>query len=163
MLGQRIMKNRTSHEVVASSAKLARKNEASTYTDKTGKFAQGNPGKPKGARHKTTRAVEALLDGQSEAITQKAVDLALAGDTTSLRLCLERIAPPRKDAPVLFDLPPMETAHDAAVAAQAVLAAVAGGDLTPIEGAVVMGLVEQYRRTLELSEFERRLIALEAE
>jgi hypothetical protein len=55
----------------------------------------------------------------------------------------------------------MKSAHDAAVAAQAVLAAVAGVDLTPIEGAVVMGLVEQYRRTLELTEFERRLIALE--
>lgn len=158
------MKNRTSkssQKVAASGAELARKNDSSTYTDETGKFAQGNPGKPKGARNKTTRAVEELLDGQSEAITQKAVDLALAGDTTALRLCMERIAPPRKDTPVLFDLPPMESAHDAAVAAQAVLAAVAGGDLTPIEGAVVMGLVEQYRRTLELSEFERRLIALE--
>jgi hypothetical protein len=90
-----------------------------------GTFGSGNPGKPKGARHRTTRAVEELLDGQSEAITQKAVDLALAGDTTALRLCLERIAPPRKDTPVLFDLPPMESAHDAAVASQAVLAAVA--------------------------------------
>jgi hypothetical protein len=28
--------------------------------------------------------------------------MALEGDTTALRLCLERIAPPRKDAPVCF-------------------------------------------------------------
>lgn len=35
--------------------------------------------------------------------------------------------------PALFDLPPMECAHDTAVAAQAVLAAVSKGDLTPIE------------------------------
>ncbi len=83
----RIMKIRTlkpSQNVVAAGAKLARKNDSSTYTYETGKFAHGNPGKPKGARHKTTRAVEELLNGQSEAITQKAVDLALAGDTLSL-------------------------------------------------------------------------------
>ena len=45
-----------------------------TYTDKNGKFAVGNPGRPKGSRHKSTLAVEALLDGQAEAISQKAVD-----------------------------------------------------------------------------------------
>ena len=39
-----------------------RKNAANTYTDETGKFAEGNPGKPKGARHKTTRAVEEQRD-----------------------------------------------------------------------------------------------------
>ena len=107
-----------------------------------GTFAKGNPGRPKGARHKATRAVEELLEGQAEGLTQKAVDLALEGDTTALRLCLERIAPLRKDVPVQFDLPAMETAHDAAEAAGAVLQAVSGGELTPVEGAGVMGLVE---------------------
>ncbi len=61
---------------------------------------------------------------------RKAVELALHGDTTALRLCLERIAPPRKDAPVTFDLPPMTSAEDAAQAAGAVLNAVADGDLS---------------------------------
>ena len=88
--------------------------------------------------------------------------MALGGDATALRLCLERIAPPRRDAPVTFDLPPMETARDAAKAAGAVLGAVANGDLTPTEGAHIMGLVETYRRTLETTELEARLAALEA-
>lgn len=126
-----------------------------------GTFATGNPGKAKGTRHKATRAVLALLDGEAEALTRKAVDAALDGDTTALRLCLERIAPPRKDAPVSFDLPAMESARDAAKAAAAVLAAVAGGDLTPTEGAHIMGLVDSYRRTLEATEIEARLAALE--
>ena len=53
-----------------------------------------NPaGRPKGARNKTTMAVEALLEGEAQALTRKALELALAGDTTALRLCLERIAP----------------------------------------------------------------------
>jgi hypothetical protein len=51
----------------------------------------GNPaGKPKGARHKTTLAMEALLEGEAEGPTRKAVEMALAGDTTAMRLCFER-------------------------------------------------------------------------
>ena len=126
-----------------------------------GTFGPGNPGKPQGTRHKATMAALALLDGEAEALTRQAVTMALAGDTTALRLCLERIAPPRRDAPVTFDLPPMETARDAASAAGAELAAVASGDLTPTEGAHVMGLIETYRRTLETTELEARLAALE--
>ena len=126
-----------------------------------GTFAKGNPGKPKGTRHKATQASLALLEGEAEALTRKAVDTALAGDTTALRLCLERIAPVRKDLPVQFALPGMNSAEDAAKAAGAVLDAVSQGDLTPREGAHVMALVETYRRTLELSELEARVVTLE--
>lgn len=126
-----------------------------------GTFAQGNSGRPKGARHRITRAVEELLEGQSEAITQKAVEMALDGDSTALRLCLERIAPSRKDAPINFDLPPIRSAEEASEAAQAVLRAVSAGEVTPLEGATVMGLVEQFRRVLETTELERRIATLE--
>jgi hypothetical protein len=127
-----------------------------------GTFGPGNPGKPKGTRHKATRAALALLDGEAEALTRQAVTMALGGDATALRLCLERIAPPRRDAPVTFALPPMQSARDAAQAAAAVLAAVAEGELTPAEGAHVMGLVETWRRTFEATEIEARLAALES-
>lgn len=138
-----------------------RKNGKTTGRDASGRFTEGNPGRPQGARHKATRAALALLDGEAEALTRKAVELALDGDGAALRLCLERIAPPRRDAPVTFDLPRMETARDAATAAGAVLEAVAEGELTPTEGAHIMGLVETFRRTLETSELEARLAALE--
>ena len=91
-----------------------------------------------------------------------AIDKALKGDMTALRLCLERILPAAKDTPIQFELPPITTAREAAIGAATVLAAVASGDITPTEGATVMGLLEQYRRTLEASEFEKRLEALEA-
>ena len=126
-----------------------------------GTFGPGNPGKPKGARHRATQSVLEMLDGEAKILTRKAVDMAIAGDTTALRLCLERIAPPRRDAPVTFLLPPMQSARDAAGAAAAVLGAVADGDLTPTEGAHVMALVETYRRTLETTELESRVAALE--
>ena len=127
-----------------------------------GTFAHGNPGRPKGTRLKVTRAVEELLEGEAEKISRKAIDLALEGDTTALRLCLERIAPPKKDAPVEFDLPPISNASEAASAAAAILSAVSDGEITPLEGVAVMGLVENYRRVLETSEFEQRITALEA-
>ena len=138
-----------------------RNNGETTGRDPAGRFTTGNPGRPNGARHKATRAALALLDGEAEALTRQAVTMALDGDATALRLCLERIAPPRKDAPVTFALPPMQSAQDAAQAAAAVLAAVAEGELTPTEGAHVMGLVETFRRTLETTELEARVAALE--
>ena len=140
-----------------------RNNGEKTGRDASGRFTGGNPGRPRGARHKATQAVLALLDGEAEALSRKAVTIALGGDTTALRLCLERIAPPRRDAPVQFDLPRMETARDAATAAGAVLEAVALGDLTPTEGAHIMALVETYRRTLETTELEARVSALEGQ
>jgi len=139
-----------------------RNNRATTGRDGSGRFTTGNPGRPRGARHKATQAAQALLDGEAEVLTRKAVDLALDGDATALRLCLERIAPAKKDAPVQFDLPPMQSAADAAKAAGAVLNAVALGDLTPTEGAHIMQLVETYRRTLETTELEARVAALES-
>lgn len=126
-----------------------------------GTFAPGNAGKPIGTRHKATQAVMALLDGEAEALTRKAVAMALCGDGAALRLCIERIAPPRRDAAVTFTLPTMESAADAAKAAAAVLKAVAEGDLTPTEGAHVMALVKIYRRTLVTTELEARVKELE--
>jgi len=122
----------------------------------------GNPaGKPKGARHKTTLAMQALLDGQAEALTQKAVQLALAGDMAALRLCMERLMPARKDSPVSCLLPPISSAEDTAYAMSAVIAAVAGGELTPTEGEALVGLLEQQRKIIETRVLEQRLIALE--
>jgi hypothetical protein len=138
-------------------------NGTTSGRDARGRWASGpgNRGRPKGARHKATVAALALLDGEAEALTRRAIELALEGDVTALRLCLERLVPPRRDAPVAFALPAMRTARDAAQAAGGVLEAVADGTLTPAEGQAIMGLVEAFRRTLETSELEARIRALE--
>jgi hypothetical protein len=124
--------------------------------------ASGNPaGKPAGARHKVTRAVEALLEGQADALTQKAISLALAGDGRALRLCLDRIAPPRKDAPVSFALPPILTAGDTVTASSSLLEAVAAGEVTPDEAGRVMALLTAHKSLVETGDLERRIEALE--
>ena len=126
-----------------------------------GKFTSGNTGRPKGARNKKTIAIESLLEGQAETLTQTAISKALEGDGLALRLCMERIAPAPKDNPVSFTLPQMNNALDASQAAGSVLTAVSEGNLTPIEATRVMGLIDSYRRTLELTEIDERLQALE--
>ena len=76
-----------------------------------GQFTANNSGRPKGSRNKATIAIESLLQGQAEALTQTSVS---------------------------------------------------EGQLTPIEATRVMELIDSYRRTLELTEIEERLRALEA-
>ena len=65
-----------------------------------GTFTDGNGGRPKGSRNKATIAIDSLLEGQAEALTQTAISKALDGDSIALRLCMDRIAPPMKDKPV---------------------------------------------------------------
>jgi hypothetical protein len=124
-------------------------------------FEPGNAGRPRGARHRTTLAIEALLEGEHEKLTRKAVEKALEGDTVALRLCLDRIAPARKDAPIAFDLPSVATAEDTLVASSSVLAAVAAGDITPDEGGRVMALLAAHRGIIETNNLDRRVAALE--
>ena len=127
-----------------------------------GQFTEGNCGRPKGSRNKATLAIKSLLEGQAEALTQTAVTKALEGDSMALRLCMERIAPTPKDQPVSFSLPTMNNSLEASEAAGSVLTAVSEGELTPIEATRVMGLIDSYRRTLELTDIEERLRTLEA-
>ena len=130
-----------------------------------GKFApgaSGNPdGRPHGARHKVSRAVGALLEGEHEALTRKAIEKALDGDMIALRLCLDRIAPARKDAPISIALPTVRTAQEAVEASAAVLEAVAAGDITPDEGGRIMALLTAHKQIVEAGELEGRVAALE--
>jgi hypothetical protein len=128
------------------------------------KGTTGNPrGRPKGTRHKATLAAEVLLDGEAEALTRRCVELALGGDMTAMRLCMDRLLPPRRERPVSFRLPPIQTADDAVTAAAALVNAVASGMLTPGEAADLAKLVQAYTDALEASEVERRLAELEAQ
>jgi hypothetical protein len=122
----------------------------------------GNPaGRPKGTRNAVTRAVEALLDGEAEKLTRKAIDLGLAGDMAALRLCLDRIMPVRKDRHLAFSLPAMNAPVDAVKGLASIVAAVASGELTPSEASELTKLVEGYARVLETVDHEERLRALE--
>jgi hypothetical protein len=105
--------------------------------------------------------LENLLDGQAEALTQKAVDMALEGDRHALRLVLERIISPCKSQPIQFELPKVTTAADVATAQGAVISAMSDGNITPDEASIVSVILEGRRKSIETIELEDRVIELE--
>jgi hypothetical protein len=128
------------------------------------KGRSGNPaGRPAGARNKKTLAAAVLLEGEAEALTRLAVELAFAGDPTALRLCIERILPPCRERSVKFALPPIESAADIAPAMKAVTSALAAGVITPGEAERIAAVVDTFVRAIETSDFERRLKIVEDE
>jgi hypothetical protein len=102
-----------------------------------------------------------LLAGEGEALTRKAVELALAGDPTALRLCLERIVGPYRERVVEFTMPPIRNAADLAGAMAAVADATAQGAITPREAIQLGQVFEAYVRAVEATEFDRRRRVLE--
>ena len=127
------------------------------------KRRSGNPaGRQPGCRNHATLMAEVLLEGEAEALTRRAIELALEGDTTALKLCLERILPQRRSRRVTFDLPPIDCAEDLGKAIGSVLQEAASGHLFLDEAAALIGMMEARRKALETIDLEQRLQALEA-
>lgn len=121
----------------------------------------GNPaGKPKGALHKATQAMMVLLEGETESLTRKAIDLALEGDTTALKICLDRIFPAPKPAAqrINLDMPPPD---NLANTARAFVAAAANGELPPDIAAQLVSAVASVAKVEEMESIKERLEALE--
>jgi hypothetical protein len=122
----------------------------------------GNPaGRPKGARNRATAALERILDGDAEAIRNKAVEMAKDGDPVAMRLCLDRLIPVRKDRPITFALPEIETATDLTKATRALMQGVADGEITPSEAAELSKLVDAHLKAIETADIAARLARLE--
>jgi hypothetical protein len=127
-------------------------------------FAPGNKlgrGRPRGSRNKATLAWQEMLGQHGEALLKKCVVMALHGDTTALRLCIERLVAPPKQSPVRFKLPRVTTISELAQAQTAILEALSRGQLTPGEAETIGNLLENRRRAMETEEFAARLQALE--
>ena len=122
----------------------------------------GNPaGTKRGSRHRASLLAESLLDGETDRLTRRAIYSALKGDTVALRLCLERILPPIRERPCSFKLPKLETLNDASNALARIIAGVTTGELLPGEGESLSAIVNSFMKSIELSELETRLVALE--
>jgi hypothetical protein len=130
-----------------------------------GRFREGvtgNPtGRPKGARNRATRLAEALLEGEAVALVRQAIDLAKAGDVTALRLCLERLIPRRVERTIEFELPPISEPKDAVAALSRIVEDVGRGELTASEAGSLVSLVEASLKTIEVSNLDTRMAALE--
>jgi len=126
------------------------------------KGQSGNPGgKPIGAKNRATRMVQNILESGAEEITETVVGMAKEGDLSAARLVLERLVPPAKERPISLALPNTSTANGIAEAQQAILQAVAAGELLPGEAATLAGIVDVCRKAVETNELEQRITALE--
>jgi hypothetical protein len=122
----------------------------------------GNPaGKPKGTRHVATRLAEALIDGRAKELVDKAVEMALAGDPTAMRLVLDRLCPPRRERTVSLEMPSIKSAADLIAAASALTEATVAGDITPSEAASLSTLVSNVAKAVETVEIVARLERIE--
>ena len=118
----------------------------------------GNPsGRPKGARDRALLALEALLEGEAQAITQKLIGMALAGDPTGIRLVMERIFPAPKERAITLELSRSATPRKAA---DSIIRAVVQGEITPGEGHALMALVEAKARLVDLEAMKIELSEL---
>jgi len=129
-----------------------REQQAAVVRNERGQFVPGVSGNPagrrEGSRNRATLALQALLDGEGERIIRKAVDMALAGNETALRLVLERLLPVAKDRPITLDLPKLAKPSDVAEAVRRAVEAVATGEVTPAEAETVLKLLEALRTAL---------------
>lgn len=122
----------------------------------------GNPnGRRRGSRSKVLSALDALGEGEATEIVKAMIEKGKSSDPVAARTILDRVWAPRKGARLQFDLPEVTKADELPTAISAINQQVAEGELSPDEGAVVVGLLEAQRRAIETSELAARVAALE--
>ncbi|MAO93816.1 MAG: hypothetical protein CMM78_04775 [Rhodospirillaceae bacterium] len=129
-----------------------------------GTFAPGNKagaGRPAGSRNNATKAMDAMLDGEAEAITRIAIEKAMEGDMTAIKLVFDRVCPAPKSRRVNIALPDTSDAAGIECAHAAVIQAVADGEISPDEGTALAGMLEARRKAVETHDFARRLAMIE--
>jgi hypothetical protein len=124
-------------------------------------FKPGNPGRPPGARNKTTQVIEQLVEGQAELLVQRALELALGGDGTCLRMMLDRVYPLRKGRPVTVDMPKINSSQDLFAAIASIWTAIREGRLTPDEASALSVVIDRSIQAIELHDITKRIGALE--
>ena len=119
----------------------------------------GNPrGRPKGTKDRRVQYRD-LLEPHATNLMCKAVDLAMEGDTTALRLCLDRICPviKAKDEPVLID----GLKGPLAEQGEQIIGAMSKGQITPSEASIAIQTLAVQARITEITDLEQRVKILE--
>jgi hypothetical protein len=108
-------------------------------------FQPGNKlgrGRPRGSRNKSTALAMETLDTHAPSLMRKCISMAMQGDPTAMRLCIERIVPVRKDYPMAMGTIPVATADDLKNAWETLLKKVTKGEMTITEAKGISKLLE---------------------
>lgn len=123
------------------------------------KGQSGNPtGRPKG-RPDSRAQWRKELEKHGNELVAKAVELALAGDSQALKLCIDRAIPAYRPTaePVCFEM----TGDTLTERANSILTAVATGELDPQTGKALIDAIGSLVKVAEIDEIQRRLAQLE--
>jgi hypothetical protein len=119
--------------------------------------------RPRRARRNVAELASTILARDVRKISLMVTKAALDGDMAAAKLVLGLLIPVPKSRTVKFELGPISSASDGEHALGGVLAAVAGGQLTPNEGGKIADIIRHKAETGHMAEVERRLEALESQ
>ena len=119
----------------------------------------GNPiGRPKGIVDRRLK-LRGLLEDHADEIIEKLVELAKAGDSNALRLCVDRLLPRVKpDNGIYFELPEgrLDTGDNMLQIAYDITQAVTAGQFTLQEAFKFSNYLKQQRRLIEDAEEQKK-------
>ena len=122
----------------------------------------GNPrGRPKGTGNTALTALRKPLNDNAEKLIQVAVDMALEGNETMLKACLDKLLPSIKSTDRQVQLPGLNKQKSLLGKAEFVIRCVAEGKVTPVEGNQLLSGLSTTTRIFESDELLKRLESLE--
>ena len=121
------------------------------------KGKSGNPaGKPIGAKDKRT-ALRSIFEQHKDELIKIVINKAKDGDSTALRICLDRLVAPVRSNPVRIE----SFTGTLTERGEAVMAAIAAGGITAEEGSTLMSMLQAQARLVEATTLDERIAALE--
>lgn len=149
-----------------SRAKPANNRKSTPKRTKTGKYAKGSSGNPKGrpagVANLMSRKLRSMLEAEAEAVTAALINAAKAGDGAALKLVVDRISPaPKFPFREPFEVGKLETVDDCAGAMRRLTEAVATGELVEDHADSIAARIRDTARLVEVADLESRIVALE--
>jgi len=124
------------------------------------KGVSGNPnGRPKGVRDKRTAARE-LLEPHMPELVEKAVEMALKGDTAALRICIDRCIPALKTVEQTVDVELTPNGEPREMSGR-ILNRMYNGEIDPETAQKMINAIARKISIDELAELYERLEVLE--
>jgi transcriptional regulator with XRE-family HTH domain len=106
----------------------------------------------------------ALLEAESDSITRSLIASAKQGDSTALRIIVDRLAlapAPRTPAREPYEVRPLDTVADCVNALRRITIDVASGELPGDHADEIAARINDQARIMEVEEFEQRIEILE--
>jgi hypothetical protein len=125
------------------------------------KGQSGNPsGRPKSTFNQSTQMIKDLLLENSEALIRKMIELALDGDMTALKICIDRICPPLKAQSQAVNID-YNQEQGLTQTAKHILEQVTQGIIPPDIGSQLINSIITITRTKDIEEIQKRIEAIE--